>query len=66
MGKGAITSGEVEYGQLSADAGHAEIHGKARSGEMIVRASRDEGKTWNVGYHVRQTPLHGVLLHCHD
>ena len=49
MGKGALTSGEVEYGQLSADAGHAEIHGKARSGEMIVRASRDDGQTWNEG-----------------
>ena len=35
--KGPLTSGTVEYGQLSADAGHAEIHGKGRSGEKSLR-----------------------------
>ena len=35
--KGPLTSGAVEYGQLSADAGHAEIHGKGRSGEKSLR-----------------------------
>ena len=35
--KGSLTSGTVEYGQLSADAGHAEIHGKGRSGEKSLR-----------------------------
>lgn len=37
LGKGALTTAQVEYGSLSADAGHAEIHGKGRSGEKSLR-----------------------------
>jgi hypothetical protein len=50
MGKGALTSGEVEYGQLSADAGHAEIYGKARSGEKSLRILGGADRTVSITF----------------
>ncbi len=50
LGKGALTSGQVEYGSLSADAGHAEIHGKGRSGEKCLRIMGGAGRTVSVKF----------------
>ena len=42
---GAFTGGASEYGQLKAEAGHAEIHGKGRSGEKCLRFQGGVGRT---------------------
>lgn len=42
---GGLTSASVEYGQLSAAAGHAEIHGKGRSGGKSLRLLGGTDKT---------------------
>lgn len=41
---GALTAGSVEYGNLSAAAGHAEIHGKGRSGSKSLRLLGGTGR----------------------
>ncbi len=50
LDKGPLTSGAVEYGQLSADAGHAEIHGKARSGEKSLRILGGADRTVSITF----------------
>ena len=50
INKGPLTSGEVEYGQLSAEAGHAEIYGKARSGEKCLRMLGGADRTLSVSF----------------
>ena len=48
--KGTLTTGQTAYGALSADAGHAEIHGKARTGEKSLRIMGGVGKTVSIAF----------------
>ncbi len=50
LDKGPLTSGTVEYGQLSAAAGHAEIHGKCRSGEKSLRIMGGADRTVSITF----------------
>ena len=50
LDKGPLTSAAVEYGQLSAEAGHAEIHGKSRSGEKSLRIMGGADRTVSITF----------------
>ena len=45
---GALTGGAVEYGQLTAEAGHASIHNKGRSGGKSLRLMGGENKAVSI------------------
>ena len=47
---GALTSGNVEYGKLKAEAGHAEIHGKGRAGDKSLRILGGAGRTVSITF----------------
>ncbi len=50
LATGSLTSGVVEYGQLVAESGHAEIHSKARSGEKSLRILGGAGRTVSITF----------------
>lgn len=47
---GQVTTATVEYGRLKADAGHAELHGKGRSGSKSLRVMGGAGRTVSVTF----------------
>ncbi len=47
---GKLTNGTTEYGRLSAETGHAEIHGKGRSGSKCLRVMGGMGRTVTITF----------------
>ena len=48
--KGSLTDAAVECGQLTAEPGHAEIHGKGRSGDKCLRIMGGEARTVSITF----------------
>lgn len=45
LSPGAFTSGSVEYGEMVAEAGHAEVMSRGRTGRLALRLLGGEGKS---------------------